>query len=240
MTSDRPTLFQGLLDEAFEHFAQAMPTVIWASPPAGNVGEPTGRYEIPFSWPCRVVNSAEELGPAVAELLATGPVLLLPPWGRRLTGQGVQRGRNEHEIALLDCFPADPDSLLAVLMPASTLTSQQARSVRENSQHAGDLSSCSTLRVSCQAFIRRSWSPRRSCVPGRLARSRCGSFRYRHARTTRRSLRTSGVYSSEAADAGSLATSYGTHLRLTTAWRSNGMIQRWPPGEQSCLCSALR
>lgn len=130
MTGDRLALFENLLGEAFEHFARAEPTVVWASLPAGNGDERAGRHEVSFPWPCHVVNSTGDLGPAVAERLAAGPVLLVPPWGR-LAGQGVQHGRNEHEIALLDCVPAGPDSLLAVLMPASTLTSQQARLVRE-------------------------------------------------------------------------------------------------------------
>lgn len=130
MTGDRLTLFEGLLGEAFDHFAHAIPTVVWASPSAGNADEPTGRYELPLPWPHRVVNSIEDLGTAVEELLATGPVLLMPPWGR-LANQTGRRGRNEHEVVLLNCAPAGPDSLLTVLVPASTWTSQQTRSVRE-------------------------------------------------------------------------------------------------------------
>lgn len=130
MSSDQLPLFEGLLGAAFEHFAHATPTVISVKS-SGEGGEgATGGYEVPFSWPKHEVDAMAELGSAVAEVLATGPVLLVPPWGQR-AGHGDQLSRYEHEIFLMNCAPSGRDSVLAVLTPGSTGTSRQAQPVRE-------------------------------------------------------------------------------------------------------------
>jgi len=130
MNIGQPTLLEGLLGDAFEQFGQATPTMVSARSVDGAAGGVASSYEIPFSWPERVIHASAELGSAVSEQLAAGPVLFVPPWGRRADSRD-QLSRNEHEAAILDCVPADPDSLLAVLLPASTWISRQAQPVRE-------------------------------------------------------------------------------------------------------------
>jgi hypothetical protein len=130
MSNDQPTLLEGLLGDAFEHFGRAIPTVVSVKSVDGAGGKAAASYEMPFSWPKRVVDGSEELGSVVSEQLAAGPVLLVPPWGRRTDGRD-QLSRNEHEVAILKCVPGGSDSLLAVLLPASTWVSRQSQRVRE-------------------------------------------------------------------------------------------------------------
>ena len=130
MSGDQPTLLEGLLGDAFEHFGRSIPTVVSAKSVDEAAGEAAASYQMPFSWPKRVVGAPAELGSAVSEQLAVGPVLLVPPWGRRADWRD-QLSRNEHEVAILNCAPEGPDSLLAVLSPTSTWISQQAQPVRE-------------------------------------------------------------------------------------------------------------
>lgn len=119
-------LFVGLLDTAFEHLAGAAPTALKSAEPDAGVDS----YDFPFRWKYQEVGSSAELPGAATQLLTQGPALLVPPWGKRPEGCD-RRTRNEHEAALLDCIPAGPDSLLAALVPASTLTSHGSRHVRE-------------------------------------------------------------------------------------------------------------
>lgn len=131
MSDGSEGLLEALLREAFEHFAHAIPTVVSAEM-ADEVGpDTTGRYEMPFSWPRCIVGSPGELESAVAERLADGPVLLMPPWGRSRTAQIHPLTREHHEAVLLRCNPAGPDSLLGVLVPTSTWALPSAPQVRE-------------------------------------------------------------------------------------------------------------
>ena len=128
--SSQLRLFEGLLSEAFECFAQATPTVISVKS-NGEGGEGAAdSFEVPFSWPRHEVGTLAELGSAVAEVLATGPVLVMPPWEQR-TEHGDQLSRYEHEIFLMICARNGRDSVLAVLTPGSTWTSRQAQPVRQ-------------------------------------------------------------------------------------------------------------
>ena len=130
VSSDQLRLFEGMLGEAFECFAQATPTVISVKS-NGRGGEgAAGGFEVPFPWPKHEVGALAELGSAVAEALATGPVLVVPPWDQ-CADQGDQLSRYEHEIFLMNCAPNGRDSVLAVLTPGSTWTSRQAQPVRE-------------------------------------------------------------------------------------------------------------
>lgn len=130
VSSSQLPLVEVLLGAAFEHFGRATPTVVSVrSGDEGGEGAASG-YEVPFSWPKHEVDAPAQLGSAVAEVLGAGSVLLVPPWDRR-ADQGDQLSRYEHEIALLNCAPHNPDSILAVLSPASTWTSRQAQPVRE-------------------------------------------------------------------------------------------------------------
>ena len=129
MDNDRFALFEGLLGEAFARLGQATPTVVSVKPPEEN-GETSASFAIPFSWPNRIVASPDDIGPAVSYLLPAGPVLLVPPWARR-QGRRHPLSREEHEIAVLNCAPEGPDSLLAVLTPAAMWTLRSPQKVRE-------------------------------------------------------------------------------------------------------------
>lgn len=130
-TGDQPAghigpspLFFRLLDRAFDRFVGASPTVLRTeseSQMPTRRGQDGGEQDAP-SWPIKDVSSTEELAGAATELLSRGPVLLFPSWAR------VEAGRNTvsrwaHEQVLMDCRPAGPDSLLAAVVPASTLIS---------------------------------------------------------------------------------------------------------------------
>ena len=109
VSSDQLPLFEGLLGAAFEYFAHTTPTVISVKS-TGEGGEgATSGFEVPFSWPKHEVGTLAELGSAVAEVLATGPVLLVPPWGQR-ADHGDKLSRYEHEIILVKCAPHQPES----------------------------------------------------------------------------------------------------------------------------------
>lgn len=232
MSSDQPTLLEGLLGDAFEHFGRAIPTVVAAKSVDEAAGGAAASYEMPFSWPKCVVGASAELGSAVSEQLSVGPVLLVPPWGRRADRRD-QLSRNEHEVAILNCAPGGPDSLLAVLTPASTWISQQAQPVRELAKRwrpalviyaAGVLPGIHPSVLLAAVFLR----------PPEAQESLLRISGYRQARTTLRSPRTSGACSSDAAAAGISATSCAICPRPATAWRLIATIPRWPPREQNC------
>lgn len=129
MTSGRLMLLEGLLGDAFAYFCQATPTVVSVKPSEEDTGT-RASYEMPFSWPNRMVSTPEEVGPVVSEQLTAGPVLLVPPWTRR-QDRGHPLSRDEHEIAILNCAQGRPDSMLAVLTPASMWISRSSGPVRE-------------------------------------------------------------------------------------------------------------
>ena len=128
VNNDRFALLEGLLGEAFARLGQATPTVVSVKPPEEG-DETSASYAMPFSWPNRIVTSSDDIELAVSDQLAAGPVLLVPPWNRRQERRHPL-SRDEHEIAVLNCVPDGPDSLLAVLTPTgmwSSLSSQQVR-----------------------------------------------------------------------------------------------------------------
>jgi hypothetical protein len=101
------------------------------------VGVDGGLAELGHSWPRVDVNDAGQLAAAANARLAQGPVLVLPPWDESGKPQlGPDLGRLGHvlpsEAVLLECRPAGPESLLAVMTPESMLTSERARLVRES------------------------------------------------------------------------------------------------------------
>ena len=129
MTTDRMALLEGLLGDAFAHFRKAAPTMVSVKPAEKDAGTQAS-YQVPFSWPNRMVAASEDVGSAVSEQLAAGPVVLATPWTRR-QDRGHPLSQYEHEIAILNCAPDGPDSLLAVLTPAGMWTSPSSRAVRE-------------------------------------------------------------------------------------------------------------
>jgi hypothetical protein len=129
MSSGRFALLEGLLGDAFARFGQATPTVISVKPPKDAAGT-WASFEMPFTWPSRVVPTPGDVGTAVSEQLAGGPVLLAPPWTRR-QDHGHPLSRDEHEIAILNCAPSSPDDVLAVLAPAGMWVSRSSGPVRD-------------------------------------------------------------------------------------------------------------
>lgn len=227
-------LFESLLGEAFEGLRGALPTVVTAESLDAAADRTTGMYEMPFCWPKRLASSSSELGAAASEQLAAGPVLLVPPWGRR-AGRGNQLTRNEHEIILLDCIPAGPDALLAVLLPASTWVSPQARLVREELAKrwkpvlviyaSGVLPGIHSAFQLSMAFLRPRDAEGESLlrvfqIPREPDDSAVG-------RDFSRLLKRKGGRGE-----------FGYVLRdvpaLVRAWRLIAMTPRWPPGEPSC------
>ena len=125
MTGGGP-IFPRLLAMAFEHLTAVAPVVV------GSAGEGL-RLDLP--WPCVEVGDADQIVPAVNERLARAPVLVFPPWGEsrdQKQGHGEASARVLPAEALVGGFrPAGPGALLGVVLPASTLTSERARPVRE-------------------------------------------------------------------------------------------------------------
>lgn len=117
-------LFSRLLDRAFAHYADATPTVLRVR----FDGRGSGWAGFP-SWPARQVAATTEIPSAAAELLSAGPLLLLPPWQRRDDARGAI-SREEHELVLMDCVPPRPESLLAAVVPASTMVSRGSERFR--------------------------------------------------------------------------------------------------------------
>ena len=126
-TGGRGWLLHQLLAIAFDHLGEGVPVVV------GVEGEAAGLVP---PWPRVDVKDIGQLGDAIHERLAGGPVLVLPPWDEPSSprpGGGVRRGRVlPPEAVLLGCRPAGPGSLLAITMPEDTLTSERARPVRES------------------------------------------------------------------------------------------------------------
>jgi hypothetical protein len=118
-------LFHQLLALAFDNLGTGTPTVV------GVEGAPAG---LVHSWPQVAVDDVGQLANVVHERLSVAPVLLLPPWDASPNRQpAVRLGRVlPPETVLLECRPPRPESVLAVMTPMGTLTSERARPVRES------------------------------------------------------------------------------------------------------------
>jgi hypothetical protein len=125
VTDGQPILLR-LLAVAFNHLAEMVPTVVGL---AGEVPMP----DLP--WPRVEVEDAGQLVQVVNERLASAPLLVFPPWGYmpdQRQRQGEASGRTLAADGVLAEFrPAGPASVLGVVLPASTLTSERERSTRE-------------------------------------------------------------------------------------------------------------
>lgn len=122
-------LFASLLVTAFEHLTQAVPTVVRLGVGQTSGSDP-GWSELSLPWRHCDVDSPGEMSAVTSGLLAEGPVLLLPPWSRPPDRAG-SGGSWAYEQILLDCAPASRASHLAVVMPASSMTSLRAQRMRE-------------------------------------------------------------------------------------------------------------
>jgi hypothetical protein len=123
----RDWLLHHLLAIAFDHLGEGVPAVVGVDGDAGGLAYPWTRLD---------VNDASLLADAVHQQLNEGPAVVLPPWDEQpgpQPGSGIRRSRVlPPEAVLLECRPAGPGSLLAIITPESTLTSERARPVRES------------------------------------------------------------------------------------------------------------
>jgi hypothetical protein len=119
-------LLNQLLAMAFDYLSEGTPVV---------VGVKGGLTGLVHPWPRVDVDDVGQLAEAVHERLAKGPVLILPPWDEPRDSQprSIRLGRVlPPEAVLLECSPAGPGSVLAVMTLESTLTSGRARQLRES------------------------------------------------------------------------------------------------------------
>ncbi len=125
MDCDMPVLAR-LLTTAFDHLAGMAPTVVRL---AGEVSI----SDLP--WPRVEVEDTSQMIQVVHERLAAGPVLVVPPWGRLADQRQGLREASRRALAadalLAELRPTGPGSLLGVVLPASTLTSERERPTRE-------------------------------------------------------------------------------------------------------------
>jgi hypothetical protein len=127
--SNEATLFERLINMAFSCLGEASPTVLSVSSSEEYV------YQTPVIWDRRQDARWETLAITATELMASGPVLLVPPWERLSAGPEVSDkaggtgNRNIYEAVLKSCIPHGPESLMAVLLPTSALTSTSPNAV---------------------------------------------------------------------------------------------------------------
>jgi hypothetical protein len=119
-------LLHQLLAIAFGHLSEGAPVVVEVEGGLAGLTHP---------WPRVEVDNIGQLADAAHERLTEGPVLVLPPWDEPRDSQprSIRLGRVLlPEEVLLECTPAGPESVLAVMTLESTLTSERARWVRES------------------------------------------------------------------------------------------------------------
>jgi len=114
-------LYERLLMQAFMSLGALAPTVLTICRP----GEKP-LFEAPEQWPVQHEPTWETLPARATELLASGSVLLMPPWGRISSAKrSVGKAPSQWEDAVLrSCRPASSDSLLAVLVPSQMCVSE--------------------------------------------------------------------------------------------------------------------
>lgn len=135
----RASLFSQLLQMAFDHSDQGSPTLVTMGvqdPLDPEFGR--GQFE---SWlpdldvPRRSVEQLERLPTLAMELLNSGPVLLLPPWGRNMGPRDSDAlrplSRHMHEDTLLRCNPPPGSHALGVLLPMAAWSVQGSQRFRE-------------------------------------------------------------------------------------------------------------
>ena len=118
-------MFPRLLAATCDHFAKAAPVIV------GLAGD---KLVSELPWTHFEVEDTGQLVAAVHEQMATAPVLVFPPSGNRrvLSQEGTRvSGDSLTEALLAELRPADQNSLLGVVLPASTLASERGRRIRE-------------------------------------------------------------------------------------------------------------
>ncbi|GAA1045173.1 hypothetical protein [Streptomyces murinus] len=110
------SVFERLLGATFQHHSSEPPSALTSQGPLGDT------YEAPEGWNTHRETSWRSLASKADELLAVGPVLLIPEW-ERLPADKKYRTRWSYEVLLEDLVPPERDAHLAVLLPSSALTS---------------------------------------------------------------------------------------------------------------------
>jgi hypothetical protein len=120
--------FERLLTMGFAHLAPGPVTVLTTTSE-----EDQPRFELPSSWRAAQEALWQELSVSATRLLPQGPLLLVPPWQRRI-GTAERAKRNASYFAYDDvlgaCRPVNADSFLAVLTPAELWTSESPRAAQ--------------------------------------------------------------------------------------------------------------
>lgn len=123
-TGQPSSLYVALVGAAFAHFANAAPTVLTSEADESPVAQAGFK-----SWALDQVPTTEDLASRAGQLLAAGPVLLLPPW-QRIEGRRSE-WRNEYESVLSACASPQQTALLAASIPAAGLVSPMAVKFRQ-------------------------------------------------------------------------------------------------------------
>ncbi|MFB7575194.1 hypothetical protein [Streptomyces sp. NPDC056165] len=121
-TMQLSALTEQLVGLGFERLAESVPTVLSSSQFSGELA-----FSAPETWRSVVEPSWEQLAPRAAELLAQGPLFLVPTWERR-TNPDRRRlsGHADYYVEVMAaCQPPSPDAVMAVLLPASPWVEDQ-------------------------------------------------------------------------------------------------------------------
>jgi len=114
-------LYERLLVAGFEALSPVAPTLLIGAGPDGEQF-----FEAPAGWLSRQELTWETLPERTSELLAAGPVLLVPPWDRvpELGGGRKTRPTPLYRQILCDLRPAGPGSVMGLLVPAQAWVSE--------------------------------------------------------------------------------------------------------------------
>ncbi|WP_160051522.1 hypothetical protein [Nocardiopsis sp. FR26] len=115
-------LFECLLTMGFGHLTSGSVTLL-----TGGTGDDEDLFEPPKTWHTARELSTEALSTKASNLLAGGPVFLVPPWERRkgatLGRRNPQRSLHVYEDVLRACGPGEADYVMAVMAPVELWTS---------------------------------------------------------------------------------------------------------------------
>ncbi|MFJ8685499.1 hypothetical protein [Micromonospora wenchangensis] len=103
-----------LLRLAFEEITDSEPTVVTTD----------SAPQLSHRWQAHSETSPAEMARSASSLLASSPVLLIPPWSRHGTLKA-------HDAAILDVHPKNSKSMLAIILPSNVLTSGLDKAFRE-------------------------------------------------------------------------------------------------------------
>ncbi|WP_146057731.1 hypothetical protein [Streptomyces sp. SM10] len=114
-------LSEQLVGIGFERLGQRTPTVLSSSLFAGELA-----FSAPKGWQSVREPSWEQLAARAGELLADGPLLLVPTWERRPNSDRRRAtGPDFYPEVMTSCRPPSLDAMMAVLLPAHAWVSDQ-------------------------------------------------------------------------------------------------------------------